>query len=417
MRRIDRNSQPVPVNGVTAPAVDRPSPAAPTPQVPDAFAAATSAGPIDVAGARIPRLDAPASRTWANTFGGRALEADYRFYDKTAFTHLLNKLFHQHDLDTPREVATALSSPLPTDAKGAPKSFGDVTVVVNGMLNLVSTPASMFRLAMATRGALVIASSNPAGNDGLRLRPLTDVWGTPVPPELKGKLFAIGDLSPNMIPWPQASDLFLEQLSVLEQQFGQLKAQSPGLGEVRSLHDAKVTVVGYSQGAVSVAAARKRLDDHGRGALIDRVVSVAGSFSGTPFADVGDVQHHRSGLMEKAAALGARILGQVDHEDGRKTIGANDPDFVAQMIADLGLTPALVDVAYQAKVDGGGDKVEPFFKLTGKLLRKDTGGSTDGVVSADAPFGTLVVRDEEAKTHLSTWKDFRTFDRILEALP
>lgn len=382
---------------------------------PDDFAAPGVASPfVEVAGARIARLDRAATRTWEGTFGQRALEAAYAFYDKTAVTRWVHTLFRKHDTDTAEEVQRALATPAPRDATGAPKSFGDVTVVVNGMLNLVSTPAAMFRIAANTRGPLVIASSNPAGADGYRLRPLEELWGVPVPEALKGKLFALGDLSPNMIPWPQASDLFLEHLSVIDRQFAQLKAASPAaLEHVSDLRAAEVTVLGYSQGAVSAAAARKRLEDAGREGLIDRVISVAGAFEGTVFAN-DERAEDTSPIAAWASRALARVLEQVNAADGRRMIGAMDPDYVAQMVESLQLTPELVDVAYQSSTEGDGERrwLEPFFTLTGKLF----GGSNDGVIRAESPFGARVVEDELAKTHLVAWKDFRTFDRILEVL-
>lgn len=391
---------------------------APKAQAPiDGFAPASGKSPIEILGVKLERLDAPANRTWLGTFGQRALDAAYTFYDGAKVGQWVEKLFHQHDSDAPQEVQAALAAPIPKDSNGQPKSFGDVTVLVSGMLNLPSTPAAMFRLAQLTKGPLVIASSNPGGADGYRLRPLTELYGAPVPPELQGKLFAIGDLSPNMLPWPQGSDLMLEHLAVLDAQFAQLKSKNPALQGFSQLSDAELTVVGYSQGAVSAAAARKRLDDAGRPQLIDRVVSVAGAFEGTTFAD-GGAPKPKHGLTRFLQAGLARVLGQVNHTDGRRTLGSMDPDYLAEMKKQLGLRPELVDVAYVTNAEAQGPRgfTEPFFELAGKLIGRATGQANDGVVGVEQPFGRKVVRDETPKTHLALWKDFRTFDRILEGL-
>jgi hypothetical protein len=385
------------------------------PRRPVPAGASAPGAPISVGGVRVPRLDVPANRAWEGTFGQRALEAAYSFYDKTKVGRWVSRMLGQHEPDSPTELAAALATPLPRGADGKPRMLGDVTVVTNGMLNLVGTPPAMFRLALMTRGPLVIASSNPSGKDGFRLRPLTELWGVPVPPALKGKLFAIGDLSPNLMPWPQGSDLLLEQLSVVERNFGMLQRANPALGAKRSLSDAALTVVGYSQGAVSAAAARRRLIDAGQPKLIDRLITIAGAFDGTAFADEGPRQNgSRSvGLIQRPLAA---LLDQVNGTDGRRTLGAMDPDYLTDMRKRLNLTPSLVDLAYQSRAEDGGLRVEKLFGLSGKLLTRATGRPNDGVVTSDAPFGARVVRDRTPKTHLMAWKDWRTFDTIAEAL-
>ncbi len=381
--------------------------------------------PIEAFGQSFPRLDRTKEST-KGSFGNDVLNVAYRAYDKSKLTGLVNRLFGHEDTESPAAVERALKSPLVTGADGRPKSLGNVTVLVNGMLNLEPTAAMMFKLSRHTDGPLVLASSNPDGPDGYRLRELTEVWGTPVPPELRGKLWAVGDLSATMMSWPQGSDLLLEHLAVLGREFGTLQQANPTLQKFDSFRDSKTTVVGYSQGALSAAAARKRLNDAGMSDVIDQLISVAGSFGGATAADATDSAEDVSGpgpgLRERLAAGAGRILGQVDDEEGRRALEANDPDFTRAMWKQLGLTEDLIDLGYATRSgDGSEKKVEPFFGLTALINERLLGAApkhgTDGVVvTSEAAIGRRVVIDERAKTHLHTWKDQDTFDRILQEL-
>ncbi len=382
-------------------------------------------GQLSVFGATLDRLDRRKA-SQKGTFGNRALNFAYHFYDKTRLTHVLNTLMGTHDTESPAEVQRALTSPKVRGADGVEKSLGDVTVLVNGMLNLEPTAPMMFRLARHTAGPVILASSNPDGADGYRLRELTEIWGVPVPPELKGKLWAIGDVSATMITWPQGSDLLIEHLGIIDAQFAALKAANPKLAGVDSFRAAKTTVVGYSQGALSATAARKRLEDAGLPDVIDNLIAVAGDFAGTPFADgvdsAEDLQagQGHSGPNARVAQTLEKILAQVDGEEGARTFESNDPDFVRRMSQSLGLSSDLVDVSYYAKASSPTDKVEPIFGSAARLLEwalGNRGHGSDGVIlTGESQLGRKVVMDESPKSHLMIWKDQDTVDRILEAL-
>lgn len=372
----------------------------------DWFYASTQEAPLHVFGAAIPAIARHDTWNTERGSGEKFLEGLYRFYDKSKLTQLAARAFRKENPDTPESIQAALTTPLAKTPTGESASLGDVTVVVNGLLNLNTTPAMLFRLARYSREALVVASSNPHGEDGFRLRPLTEVWGTPVPDDLKGKLWAIGDWSPNLIPWTDASDVLLAQLEAMKSGFPELAASD-------------VTVLGYSQGALTAALTKKRLEDAGVTGVIDRVVSVSGSLSGTPFADDVDDTSDIGREHPEAVRGVSQVLARIDSQTGRRAIQENDPEFVERARASLGLGPECFDVAYGTKADLNGAGVEPFFKMTRSMMTgaAPAGTPADGVVftvnPGDAKF---VAVDSTPKTHLFTWKDWNTADRLAEAV-
>jgi hypothetical protein len=202
-------------------------------------------------------------------FGDKFLDVVYRLYDKTKFSSFLDKLAKKHDPDALIEVQKAQATPLVKQANGSTAALGDVTVVVNGLLNLNTTPATLFRMAEYTNGPLIVASSNTNGKEAFHLRPLEEIWGEKVPAHLKNKIFIIGEFAPNIVPWTDATDILLKQLDVVNQQFGSLN--NSGV-KAKSLEEAKVTLMGYSQGALTALAARRALNENGKGAFIDSLI-------------------------------------------------------------------------------------------------------------------------------------------------
>ncbi|MBX7096799.1 MAG: hypothetical protein K1X89_03720 [Myxococcaceae bacterium] len=338
--------------------------------------------------------------------------------------HALAVVTGTYDPSTKDEAARVLASPAVRGRSGAWASLGDVTVLVNGTFNLGPSAAFLFRAAQHTRGAVIVAGSNTSGPDGHRLRPLTEVEGVPVPPELRGKLWAIGNLAPESLTWPQASDVLVEQLEDLSQQFGALRAGAPGLKN-KTLRSAETTVVGFSAGAPAVVAARARLEAAGVKDAIDRVVTLSGALGGSPFsdavnapADLTDPDQHTA--AERFAPGMGRLLQALDPEGGRATFESTDPDSMAAWRRELGLEARHVDLAYAASAKGGGDKVEPLFALNHALLARvdGVGEDNDGMVPAH-PEGLAreVVHDATPKTHLMVWRDPATLDVVLRALP
>lgn len=303
-------------------------------------------------------------------FGDRVLGFMYR-----AFEHvpLVGHRFHAKS-----DARDAMTEPLATSAK-----LGDVTIVANGLLNLEAPAATLFRLARYTNGPLVIASSNPTNGNALKLRALDEVEGVEVPDELRGRIFVIGDQAPHITPWTVAGELLVQQLDVLAQ-------------ELPGLEGKKVSVLGYSQGALSALAAREQ-----RPKLIDRVVSLSGALEGSQFA--------RNRVLRAA-------LGAIDDETGHRALDELKAPFVEQARAQLGLHASDIDLAYGSSADGGGKSVEPLFALTRRLQPRDAGA--DGVITTVTPDDARhTVVDATPKTHLRAWQDWRTVDTLASALP
>lgn len=303
--------------------------------------------------------------------GERLLGFAYAVYDHTPFVG--------HRLKAKRDAHAAMTEPLTTTAR-----LGDVTIVANGLLNLEAPAATLFRLARYTNGPVIVANHNPTNGNALKLRPLVEIEGVPVPEALEGRLFVIGDEAPHITPWTEAADLLVQQLDVLAEAL-------PGLEQQ------KVAVLGYSQGALSALVARRE-----RPHLIDKVVSLAGALEGTPFG-ANPVLH---------AALSA-----FDPQTGDRALDELTPGFVAQARADQLIGGAnQIDLAYGASAEGGGPGVEPFFSLTRKLLPRDA--AADGVLATVTPDDALhTVVDPKPKTHLRVWQDWKTVDVVANALP
>jgi hypothetical protein len=361
--------------------------------------------------------------------GEKTLGLVFAAMERGPMSRLADAVLGVYDPGSSKVLARVLSAPKVTDASGAEKSFGDLTVLVNGSFNMMPSPAFVFRTAMHTEGAVVIASSNPAGPDAHRLRELSNVQGVPVPAELRGKIWAIGNLEPSFMTWPQATDLLLEQLGDLNDAFGRLRAARPALANKPNLKAATLTLVGFSSGAMSAVAARKELETHGLGTVVDRLVTVAGALSGSPFADVVDSpadlrDHSRSSWAVRLAPLMGTALEGLDHQTGRAMFNSTDPDAIASWRHELGLGASLVDLAYVATADSETkaypSRVEPWMRMNVALLNHvegHEGNHTDGMVYDEAaPFAQEVVKDPLAKTHVMEWKDPDTVDVILRAL-
>ena len=252
--------------------------------------------------------------------------------------------------------------------------------------------------------------------------------GPLLPSTLKVQLISFdgdrGNLAPESLTWPQASDVLLEQLDDVSQQFGLLQKASPALAR-KTLRSAETTVVGFSAGAPAVAAARARLEAAGVTDGIDRVVTLAGALAGSPFsdavnvpADLTDPDQHAA--AERFAPGMGRLLQAVDPLGGRATFESTDPDAMAAWRRELGLTAHHVDLAYAASAQGGGARTEPLFALNHALLSRvgSVGEDNDGMLPA-RPEGLAraVVHDATPKTHLMVWRDPATLDVVLRALP
>lgn len=383
-------------------------------------------GPVRAFGLELDRLE-PRSPATGERLGEKVMSAMLRAVDQGPLASLTATLTRTYDPSTKEELAKVLAAKPVTGKSGQPVSLGDVTVMVNGTFNMLPSAAMVFRAAQHS-GAVVLAAANSNGPDGQKLRPLTEIRGVPVPPELKGKIWGIGNFEPTFMTWPQGSDLLLEQLQAVSTQFASMQAQNPALAGKASLEASQTTLVGFSSGALSAASARARLETAGKPGIVDRVVTIAGALGGSPFADTVDTASdvgdpNRDTAAVKAAPLVGRLLQTLEPEVGRAVFESTDPGHVASWREELGLQRSHVDLAYTASTDGargpGRSKVEPLFRINSALLDRVPGqhGGNDGMVYDDPDaYALRVVKDPEAKTHLLEWKDPATLDVILHAL-
>src|SRR5262249_10160785 len=147
-------------------------------------------GSIQVEGASLPRLAPPPPRLTPNQ-------------------QKLNHVFTEQLLRTPVELAltnwrsqepagAAAAAPPVTGADGKPLSLGDLVILRAGGNNFAPSAAQIFRAARHA-GKTVVSYSNPTDPSKNILRPPPEVngvptiEGVPVPEDLRGKIFIIGD--------------------------------------------------------------------------------------------------------------------------------------------------------------------------------------------------------------------------------
>src|SRR6185295_19084252 len=107
----------------------------------------------------------------------------------------------------------AAATPIEKGADGKPLSHGKLAIYRVGGFNVAPSAAFIFRMARYSEKTVI--SYNP--NDPRKLdtlRPVTEVDGVPVPPDLRGKIFAIGAPGePSLHTYEQFSDNFVEHLA------------------------------------------------------------------------------------------------------------------------------------------------------------------------------------------------------------
>lgn len=340
-----------------------------------------SGGDLSVFGAKIPRI-APAIKT--------PLKAE------NALAGLLGGLFANRgpladnnirDYRDAASVQAAVSAPL-TSPEG---SLGPLTIYRPGLGNTAPGPAQIARLAMYT-DKLIIAYANPGTGAEAKLRPLTHVDGVALPPEVSGKIFAIGSPENIMISWTQSSDLFLEQLEVMNRSGLELK-------------NANATLIAHSQGGADSVATRSRLEHAGFPNVFGVLATENTPFRGSPVSD--------ETMLGLVTELGHRTLGL----QSMGAINALDPDFMKSRIRDE--HQSLVDVSLVGSTDAGKNgrsDLRRFFKVSegaieaskwvSSLFRGSDVRENDGLVTvASQKFGRNQVVLDKAYDHAGIAED------------
>lgn len=344
-----------------------------------------SSGEVSVFGASIPRL-APAIK------GPRRAE--------NALAGLLGGLFANRgpladrrirDYRDPASVQAAVSAPLTASSD----ALGPLTIYRPGLGNTAPGPAQIARLAMYT-DKLIIAYAHPGTGAEAKLRPLTHIDGVALPPEVSGKIFAIGSPENIMISWPQASDLFLEQLAAMN--------KSEYLAGT-DLQNAQATLIAHSQGGADSLITRARLEGAGLSKVIGTLATENTPFRGSPVSD--------ETMLGLVTELGHRTLGL----QSMGAINALDPDFMKTRIRDE--HQRLVDVSLVGSTDAGKDgrsDLRAFFKVSegaieaskwvSSLFRGSDVRENDGLVTvASQKFGRNQVILEKSYDHAGIAED------------
>jgi len=234
---------------------------------------------------------------------------------------------------SPADIAAAMRRPLAVSAKtGKPVHLEGTTLYRPGLGNVPPSPASLFRLAQHT-DRLVLMYTLDDGSAASQLRPLETYNGSPVPPELEGKLFAVGQATRVLQTTRAGAGVLIEQLE---------RVRVGGARFGLSLDGA--TAIAHSQGNIEIALARLVLAAHGHPDVIGRHIALSPALRGSLVADGSPI----FGVIGWASA---------SFDDAAKNaITDLDPDTVATFLPEflrntvdlsvLGLTTAPKAAAY-----------------------------------------------------------------------
>ncbi len=295
-------------------------------------------------------------------------------------------------------AAKAVATPLAVPAGGA-KPFGPTAVIRPAFANTPTSAAFVFRAAQYTDRLLVAYSNAKPGQD-LTPRPVDEIYGVKVPPELRGKIFVSGDPSPHVAPYDKLAGLFEAQLDALE-----------GSAFLRggAVDGANLTVLAYSAGGVDAAETRRRLEAKGRTQVFGKLVNVSSPIQGAPIAD------------EPFSGKLGRALGLVG---GRLPAAARklDPDVLKKAFPPA--DRRLVDLAVSNSIHGGeGSKdVHPAFKALNKAFKLHPFNPSrrepnDGWVNRSSQeYGRDVLRLSKSYDHAGVGADPAVIDEIAKRL-
>jgi hypothetical protein len=205
-----------------------------------------------------------------------------------------------HDWRSGEAAVAAVQAPRAESPSGSPTPFGKLAILRPAAGNFAPSAAFVFRAAQYA-GKTVIAYQNTSDPAKNVLREVKTLDGAPVPPALRGKIFAIGSEEPGFAGLEQASDGFLAEL-------GQMEKQKDLLGVDPLSSDA--TVFGHSEGASDAALTRRRLEDAGFGHAVGKLVTLGsgiglGSGAATGMPPVVPVN-----------SFGLRVLGLLGEQSG-----------------------------------------------------------------------------------------------------
>jgi hypothetical protein len=379
---------------------------------------AAQRGDISLGGQSLPRV-APAP-TAPNPVQQKAIDAVFG----TAFEKPLPPGFDFTDFRSAEAARQAVAAPPVTRPDGKRASLGELAIFRPGLGNIPPSPAQVFRAAQHA-GKVVVAYTNtndPAHNT---LRPLTEVGGVPVPPELRGKIFGIGSPAHTVISYEQSSDGFLEQLETMRKSQAML-----GVDVLRS----GATVIAHSQGSLDSALTRQRLEEAGFDKAIGKLVTLAPAFKGSELA---------AGLLGKA---GGAAVGALDRDDGQRALEALEPARVRkrfgpqnERLVDLTLTGVIgepckvepklgfppfevkdnhnIRPQFRALANGGG--VNRLLEGDFAALKDFSAGSStsDGMVTLDsARYGKQFAQLPRPYDHAGIIEDPRVIDEVLRRL-
>jgi hypothetical protein len=299
------------------------------------------------------------------------------------------------DFRSAAEAQAVLKQPLATPP--GQKPFGPAVVYRPGFANTTPSAAYLFRMAQYTDKVLVAYANAKHGQD-LAPRQVDEIFGVPVPPELRGKIWVSGDPEHRMLPWKDDAHLLEKQLEALD--------ESAFLGGA-DLENANLTLVGFSAGGAGAVEARRALEAQGRGGVIGKLVNVATPMRGTPLSD------------ESFFGLVARGL-QITGGKSPKAMLAMDPEAMAR--AFPASDARLVDLAVTSALTGDRSNARPLMKGVATAFKlnpfnKFRGGTSDGwVPTRSMEYGRTQMHLGRPYDHAGINEDPRVVDDIARRL-
>lgn len=291
------------------------------------------------------------------------------------------------DHRNPAAIERAMTSPLATPPGSKP--FGKTVVFRPALANTQPSPAYLFRLARYT-DKLVVAYTYAKPGQDLEPKPVNEIFGVPVPPELRGKILVSGDPEHVMADWKTLATLFERQLE--------------------AVGGSDLTVVAQSAGGVDAVETRRRLEAAGKGNAIGKLVNVSAPMRGAPLPDEAFF-----GLFLKGIGH-TPLAGHVP-----AAARALDPDVLARAFSDR--DQRLVDLAVSNSLEGpGSDNARPIMKMLSTVIRlnpfhRGRQGPNDGWVQRKSmEFGRDILRLDRGYDHPGMGEDPAIIDDIARRL-
>jgi hypothetical protein len=324
-------------------------------------------------------------------YGGVEIGVDKPAEHQAAIEQIykMNERIGNHQT-TPPEVAMArpLSKSLAT---GEPAHI-DFGIWRPGLGNEAPSASCLFRAAQYC-DKLILAYECTDGTAASKLRPLAEFMGFPVPPELEGKLFAIGTADHRFQDSRRGAGVFIAQLDEIARD-----------GEELGLPKTGYTVIAHSQGNKETVLARETLAANGFPDVITRHIGLAPAVRGSFFANDPLLEAKLRAIAGEVAA-GAITDLRTEYSEARI------PEYLRLTVDTvmMGLVQGEIRPAF----------VSPLMRISNVLTNKNLSGmGSDGLVDLR---GRDYVKDptkfylsKTAYDHMSIVNDPAAIDELMK---